>query len=134
MGEHRLKKRANGRLGQLQALCMRLGVESWRLRFESALPPRKPGGQGVDMYSVVEGKGLQVITLGVTAGDTEAVNFFSELFACTGPALGGSILLLDLYDTLTLLEKNWDDPALRAELSQKVAAIRKSFASSDSTN
>ena len=131
MGEHRIKKRANGRLGSLQKRCVEVGVSNWKLKFRSTLPPRAPGAQPVDMYSVNDPAGAQVITLGMGHKDHVARDFFGELFTGIVPAVAGSVLLLDLYDTLVLLERDWYNGTLRSELSQKIEVIRKAVEPAD---
>ena len=71
------------------------------------------------------------ISIGMGHGDVKAQMFFEKLFKGIDPALAGSILLLDLYDTLVKLEANWEDPELRAEISEKVAVIRNSVDRAD---
>jgi hypothetical protein len=61
----------------------------------------------------------------------KAQKFFEKLFQGIDPALAGSILLLDLYDTLVKLEANWADLELRAEISEKVQVIRSSVDRAD---
>ena len=132
--ERSLKGRANGRMMQLQRLCHAVGINNWKMKFQSTIPSLHKSGGRIDMYVVREGdrpETLISIGMGHGDGDVKAQMFFEKLFKGIDPALAGSILLLDLYDTLVKLELNWDDPELRAEISEKVAIIRNSVNRTD---
>jgi hypothetical protein len=123
MAERSLKKRANGRMMQLQKLCGEVGINLWKMKFHKTVGgPGKP----IDMFVVRDGANSQVISIGMIHGDDKAAQFFEELFKQIIPALAGSILLLDLYDTLVKLEKYWSNLELRDDVMVAVDIIRNS--------
>jgi hypothetical protein len=132
MSERSLKNRSNGKLLELQRLCERVGVSNWRMKFQSTLPARRPGDNQIDMFIVRDGdKPETVITVGTGHGDVKAQQFFDKLFQSIVPALAGSLLLLDLYDTIVKLQADWWDLDLRAELDTKIKVIRDSVDRAD---
>ena len=131
MAERSLKGRANGRMMKLQKLCGEVGINLWKLKFHKTVQTQAEG-KPIDMYIVRDGMDRsQVISIGMGHGDVKAVQFFEELFKGIIPALAGSILLLDMYDTLVKLEVNWDDSDLRAEIKSQLQIIRSSVDRAD---
>lgn len=128
MSEHNLKKRANGKLFKLQRLCVQADVQNWMLHFQRSI--RAANGGLIDMYVVRQrgGPPEKIISIGMGHGDDATRDFFERLFQSAIPMIAGSLLLLDLYDTLVKMEKtaDWNDDVLRRELSDKIGTIRKS--------
>ena len=116
---------------KLQKLCGEVGINLWKLKFHKTVQTQDVGNP-IDMYVVRDGMDRsQVISIGMGHGDVKAVQFFEELFKGIIPALAGSILLLDMYDTLVKLEVNWDDSDLRAEIKSQLQIIRSSVDRAD---
>lgn len=129
MSEHTLKKRHNGKLFLLQALCRAVDIKSWRMRFQRTLTSNV---RQVDMYVVNKlDEKASIVSIGVAHGDQNSPAFFQQLFDGIIPALAGSILLLDIYDTLVELEDDWDNPTLRGKVREQIAVIQKAVATHD---
>lgn len=129
MDEHKLKRKGNRRLLDLQTSCRAARIEDWELKLESTITTKNGP---IDMYVVREPtRPGMIMSVGMGHGDIVTRDFLIRLFKGIVPALAGSILCLEMWEAAKKLREEAADLDTLLKLEELIEVIDNSVATYD---